>query len=196
MPLDESCLMVSSAFSGAMAAKRPPAVCGSNNRSALGVFGKVICAVRRALEGNRLDLMPCVASSIAPGRVGMCSRVSAAPTFEDLQMFIKCPANPKPVTSVMAWAVPRAVAASAWGVVMWESAASTQSPRAFICISAAIKTPEPMGFVRTRRSPGCAPARVIGAWSKRPVADKPMVNSEPILVWPPMISAFAIDVML
>src|SRR5215470_15600699 len=169
--------------SGGTAAKSPPAVCGSNSNGSLRW-----CA--RKFSGCSELAKPPANSSTAPSSAGSASSARSTATGPLARIIsARCPASPKPVTSVQACA-PAATSASAVlpdGRLIEASALSIHVPRAAPRTAAAKITPVPSGLLSTSLSPATRPPlRNARAFSTRPFTEKPSAISGPSPEWPPI----------
>ena len=179
-----------------MPASRPPAVWGSNSSEkradALVAGDAASCAEAARLSVCSELARPSRISASAPASSGTAARSRVISTPEASAISSRCPARPKPVTSVQAgaaWAIRMSEEAAAdW--VICAKAASTQRARARWRMSAAKMTPVPIGRVRIRASPTRSPdLRRSLAGSASPLTDRPSISSPPSALCPPISAA-------
>ena len=132
--------------------------------------------------------MPASTRSRTPSITGTAPARTTAPTPDATHSSRRWPSSPNPVTSVAAF-TPTAIAASravSFSVVITVIAVCSSAGVAASRLTAVEMTPRPIGFVRTRTSPGRAPAFVSTApGSTVPTTASPYFGSASSIEWPP-----------
>ena len=134
-------------------------------------------------------VVPCAIRSNAPGSVGTRPKSTRAPTSPAAARVIseRCPASPKPVTSVQAVApcLRKTSTASELEQSIASTAATKSAARVRPCMAPANRAPVPIGLVRIIRSPAPKPPLVNGSALSVPVTLNAMPSSAPSAEWPP-----------